>query len=75
MEIIHARTDIRNSMATIQLLRLACPKCNEPVQYAICDDDRLYREDAKYYEARCEEMLKEIKRLHGLMDTLAAKVR
>ncbi len=59
-----------NEMVTFQLLKLCCPKCKEPVQYAIQDDDRLYREDAKFWEKKCFQLSKEIKRLNETIDLI-----
>ena len=68
MEIRHASID--DHTATIQILRMTCPKCHEPVQFAICEDDRVYQKDAEYYEKRCGTLLDEIHRLNGIIDEI-----
>ncbi len=46
-EIITMR-DICNEKITMQVLRLSCPKCLEPVQFVLQEEDKQYKNDNDY---------------------------
>ena len=43
-----------DSMMTMQLLSMLCPKCKQPVQYVLSDDDRQFEADAEYWKRQAE---------------------
>ena len=60
MQIEHATlNNVNGKSFTIQMLRTTCPLCYRPVRFAIHEDDRFYREEAKHYKERCEVLAKE----------------
>lgn len=71
MEISHLQ-DCSNTKVTFQLLRVACPKCKEAVEFILSGEDRLYKEDAEYLRKRCENQSKEIVRLNEVIDKIIA---
>lgn len=52
-----------NSMVTMQLLRMLCPKCKQPVEYILSDEDRQFEADANYWKMRAEQHFKRIENL------------
>jgi hypothetical protein len=54
MEITHLKHDLTE--ITLQVLRATCPKCHGAVEFILTDDDRLYKEDAIFYEKECQRL-------------------
>ena len=59
-----------DTMATIHIMRTTCPRCKEPVQFAIDNNDKQYKDDVEYYENLVPNLQREIKRLNQVIDKM-----
>jgi len=61
------------AMMTMQLLRVSCPKCRQPVEFVLSDEDRQYKADANYYKGQCEQLQNKVRRLNAVISTVFAQ--
>ena len=72
MEISHFCEDTcPPTNVVLQVLRLSCPCCHEPVRFVVHEDDKQYRPEAEHYKKVCHRQQAEIHRLQRIIDKLA----
>ena len=56
--------------AVFQMLRTTCPMCHKDVQFAVHQDDKLYKEENEFLTKTHAWQTEEIMRLHKIIDSL-----
>ena len=70
IEIYNRTSKYPNQMATMQLLRMTCPKCRQSVECVLSDEDRQYKPDFEHQKKLADSLMERNAHLESVIKHL-----